>query len=308
MANQFRCAFFTEVYESTVDFYSRLPAFTIGESWDRADDDKGTVFCINSGMIEVLTMPRHDENWVWSRERPTGFSVIIELDDVDSFYKQIVEKNISIEVDIADMDWGHRSFQISDPNGVRLYFFSEIARIRKMNINDHDDYHLRLARPDEVGQLREIEEAAGERFDGLDIFDESPGSSFSLDEMFRLAKLNQVWLACDSSDRSVGMIVASIRGGNAYIEELDVLPEHGRRGLGKRLIEHVCDWALENGCAAVELSTFRYVPWNGPFYRKNGFRDLSHGEWTDDMPEIRAIETKQGLAPEARVFMRRDLR
>jgi 4-diphosphocytidyl-2-C-methyl-D-erythritol kinase len=126
--------------------------------------------------------------------------------------------------------------------------------------------------------------------------------------MFRLAKLNQVWVACDSNNQPVGMIVTSIRGPNAYIEELDVLPEHGRRGLGKRLIEHICNWALEHDCAAVELSTCRDVPWNGPFYRKNGFRDLSRGEWTDDMPEIRAIETRQGLAPEARVFMRRDLR
>src|SRR5262245_46669314 len=122
MANQFRCAFFSEEYEATVDFYNSLPGFTTGESWDRADDDKGTTFLINSGMIEVLTMPRHNEDWVWSRERPKGFSIIIELDDVDSFYEQILEKSISIEVDIADMDWGHRSFQLVDPSGVRLYF------------------------------------------------------------------------------------------------------------------------------------------------------------------------------------------
>ena len=101
------------------------------------------------------------------------------------------------------------------------------------------EYHLRLARPDEVGRLREIEDLAGERFDGLDIFDPSFSSSFSLDEMYRLAKLGQVWAACDLSDRPVGMIVASIRCGNGYIEELDVLPEHGRKGLGARLIEHV---------------------------------------------------------------------
>jgi len=167
------------------------------------------------------------------------------------------------------------------------------------------EYHLRLARPDEVGRLREIEDEAGERFNGLDIFDPSLSSSFSLDEMYRLAKLSQVWVACDSNDKPVGMIVASIRCGNGYIEELDVLPEHGRRGLGVRLLNRVCEWALENGCVAVDLSTFRDVPWNGPFYRKNGFRDLAAEEWTADMALIREIETKQGLLPDARVFMRR---
>src|SRR5215813_5915840 len=108
-----------------------------------------------------------------------------------------------------------------------------------------EEYHLRLARPSEVGRLREIEDEAGERFNGLDIFDESLSSSFSLDEMYRLAKLNQVWTVCDSDNKPVGMVVASIRGEHAYIEELDVLSEHGRRGLGTRLLEQVCNWALE---------------------------------------------------------------
>jgi len=71
------------------------------------------------------------------------------------------------------------------------------------------EYHLRLARPDEVGRLREIEDEAGERFNGLDIFDPSLSSSFSLDEMYRLTKLSQVWVACDSNDKPVGMSVAS---------------------------------------------------------------------------------------------------
>lgn len=179
----------------------------------------------------------------------------------------------------------------------------------KMNAQteQEDEYHIRLARPDEVGRLREIEDEAGERFNGLDIFDPSLDSSFSLDEMYRLAKLNQVWVTCDKNDTPVGMVLASVRDGNAYIEELDVLPEHGRRGLGTRLIDQVCIWAIENGCSAVDLSTFRDVPWNGPFYRKNGFRDLTIAEWTTEMPKIRDSETAQGLAPEARVFMRREL-
>jgi GNAT superfamily N-acetyltransferase len=168
-------------------------------------------------------------------------------------------------------------------------------------------YHIRLARPDEVGRLREIEDEAGERFNGLDIFDPELSSSFPLDELYRLAKLGQVWVMCGRNDFPVGMIIASVRCGNGYIEELDVLPEHGRRGLGRRLIEHVCEWARERGCSAVDLSTFRDVPWNGPFYRKNGFRDLTEAEWTKDMPHLREIETKLGLTPEARVFMRRDL-
>lgn len=55
------------------------------------------------------------------------------------------------------------------------------------------------------------------------------------------------------------------------------------------------------------LSTFRDVPWNAPFYSKNGFRALSPSEWTPTMRAIREKEAQHGLRVEARVFMRREL-
>jgi GNAT superfamily N-acetyltransferase len=170
---------------------------------------------------------------------------------------------------------------------------------------EKNEYQFRLARPDEAGRLREIEDEAGKRFDGLDIFDPSLSSSFPMDELQRLLARAQVWVVCDSNDLAVGMVLASVRCGNGYIEELDVIPEHGRRGLGTQLVEIACSWAREQGCSAVDLSTFRDVPWNGPFYRKLGFRVLEPDEWTTDMPNLRAIEIAQGLVPDARVFMRR---
>jgi GNAT superfamily N-acetyltransferase len=88
---------------------------------------------------------------------------------------------------------------------------------------------------------------------------------------------------------------------------MDVLPAYGRRGLGGRLLEAVCDWARAHGYPAVTLSTFRDVPWNGPFYRRHGFRDLRPAEWTPGMQAIREKEARHGLRVEARVFMRRDL-
>jgi hypothetical protein len=102
-------------------------------------------------------------------------------------------------------------------------------------------------------------------------------------------------------------VIASVRDGAAYIEELDVVPAHGRRGLGTRLIAQVCAWAEAHGFASVTLSTFRDVPWNGPFYWKRGFRDLSPAEWTPDMLAIREREIQHGLRVEARVVMRRVL-
>jgi GNAT superfamily N-acetyltransferase len=114
-------------------------------------------------------------------------------------------------------------------------------------------------------------------------------------------------VGCLEDDLPVGMVIASVRDGAVYVEEMDVLPTHGRRGLGARLLGRVCIWAGAQGHAAVTLSTFRDVPWNGPFYRKHGFRDLQPAEWTPGMRAIRETEERQGLRVEARVFMRRDL-
>jgi GNAT superfamily N-acetyltransferase len=170
-----------------------------------------------------------------------------------------------------------------------------------------DGYRIRVARRDEFTRLREIEDEAGQRFVGLPIYDETLDSSFPADALARFLEMQQVWVVCQDDDRPVGMVIASVLDGMAYVEELDVLPAHGRRGLGGRLLAHVFAWGAAQGCAAVTLSTFREVPWNGPFYRRHGFRDLTPEEWTPSMPAIRQRETAVGLKPDARVFMRREL-
>ena len=167
------------------------------------------------------------------------------------------------------------------------------------------EYRIRLARADEVARIRQIEDEAGTMFSGLGLIDEALDPSFPLDAVARLIGERQVWVACQEDDVPVGMVIASVREGAAYIEELDVVPAHGRRGLGSRLVECVCEWAKACEYRTVTLSTFRDLPWNGPFYRKRGFRDLSPADWTADMHAIREREVQHGLRVDTRVFMRR---
>ncbi|MGE5290991.1 MAG: GNAT family N-acetyltransferase [Micromonosporaceae bacterium] len=168
-------------------------------------------------------------------------------------------------------------------------------------------YRIRLARPDEVPRLREIEDEAGAIFSGLGLIDEALDVPFPLNELARLVGMGQVWVGCLEDGLPVGMVIASVREGAVYVEEMDVLPAHGRRGLGTRMLACVCAWAQAHGYPAVTLSTFRDVPWNGPFYRKRGFRDLQPAEWTPGMRAIREKEGQHGLRVDARVFMRREL-
>ena len=75
-------------------------------------------------------------------------------------------------------------------------------------------------------------------------------------------------------------------GRAAHIEQVGVDPAFARRGLGRRLIEHVAAEARRWGLGALTLTTFRDVPWNGPWYARHGFTQLPPERWG---PQIRTL-------------------
>jgi GNAT superfamily N-acetyltransferase len=90
-----------------------------------------------------------------------------------------------------------------------------------------------------------------------------------------------------------------------HLEEIDVHPDHGRRGLGARLIRHLCHWAAGKGYDAVTLTTFRDVPWNFPFYTRLGFEVVPPEQVSASLREIVEDEARRGLDPLRRVVMKR---
>jgi GNAT superfamily N-acetyltransferase len=84
-----------------------------------------------------------------------------------------------------------------------------------------------------------------------------------------------------------------------HLEEIDVHPTHGRRGLGTALVRAVCEWATASGYVMLTLTTFRAVPWNLPFYGRLGFVEIPRETLR---PELSA-EAHRGLDPDTRVVM-----
>ncbi len=124
---QFRFSYFTPEYESTVAFYRDDLELPILESWDRNPDDRGTLFGAASGAIEVLTLPKGGESsHLWDDRPPQGAFMVIEVEDVEQSYRRAVQKGLPIQEDLTTQAWGHRSFCVREPNGLTLYFFSEI--------------------------------------------------------------------------------------------------------------------------------------------------------------------------------------
>jgi GNAT superfamily N-acetyltransferase len=89
-----------------------------------------------------------------------------------------------------------------------------------------------------------------------------------------------------------------------HLDELDVDPSHGRRGLGTALVRTVCDWAAASGYSGLTLTTFRGVPWNLPFYARLGFTEVPVDGARPELAAVVSAEAARGLTPETRAVMR----
>ena len=49
-----------------------------------------------------------------------GVYLTIEVENVDSYYKQLKEKGTPIEIELRNEPWGDRHFAIIDPNGIGI--------------------------------------------------------------------------------------------------------------------------------------------------------------------------------------------
>ena len=67
-------------------------------------------------------LPDHPSQQALFRQRFSGqgMYLTIEVDDVDSLYKEIKEKNVEIKIELRDEPWGDRHFAIQDPNGIGI--------------------------------------------------------------------------------------------------------------------------------------------------------------------------------------------
>ncbi len=170
-----------------------------------------------------------------------------------------------------------------------------------------NEYHIRLARDEDLNALPDIECEAAIRFAPYGLAEPLSNILTSIVSLREGLQADRLWVAADGDDRPVGFARAGVVGENAHLDELDVRPAHGQRGLGTALVETVCDWAKDSGYRAVTLATLRHIPWNAPWYQRLGFRVLEAHELTAALSDLLHEEIQHGLPADQRVAMRRDL-
>jgi len=166
------------------------------------------------------------------------------------------------------------------------------------------EYSIELARKQDLALIPAIELAAARLLAGY-----APESVLA--EATSQEDLNQalgrgcLWVAL-KHDVPVGFAqVEQLEPKVSHLKEIDVLREHGRRGLGTRLVQTVCKCAAESGLTAVTLTTFRDVPWNMPFYQRLGFNEIPAAEQSAALIAVLEQEAARGLDRTRRVAMRR---
>jgi len=166
---------------------------------------------------------------------------------------------------------------------------------------ENSNYTIRAARPPDLPLLAAIEQAAAALFHAT-AYPELAAGPFITAEADLTHEL--AWVVVDATDQPVGFVIARVLADSVHIHELDVHPQHARQRLGWRLIQEAAAWARAQDVAALTLTTFADVPWNGPYYTRLGFCPLDEAATTPAMREILQAEEAAGLPMARRICMR----
>ena len=169
------------------------------------------------------------------------------------------------------------------------------------------DFNIRPANFDEYDLLADVERSAAQRFLQVGLADIAEAEPTDAEFIGTVAAFGGAFVAArQEDDAPVGFILVGILDRAAHIYELSVAEDYGRQGIGRLLIEEASRYAGAEGVTALTLSTFRDVPWNGPFYEQLGFRYLSRAEWTPALHILHKLEKLNRLPVKRRAFMRWD--
>ncbi len=174
---------------------------------------------------------------------------------------------------------------------------AKISAMVDQTPTDPGAHRIRRARARDLTHIAAIEDAGGPQFRehfGADI---NPILlSPATDGRQRAEKPGFLLVAAaDQTSPPVGFVHVLVLDGNAHLEQISVLPDHQHRGLGRMLVEAAEDEARSRGFTRMSLCTFRDVPWNGPYYRSLGFREVAEADLAPYEARLREKERELGL-------------
>ena len=113
--------FYASDLSKTLEFYKKLGfSAELSEGTVRVAFDNVKLAFVDENKTEIKKE---------SGMKPKGLGVFtyVKVDNVDEYYKSLVEKGIHTPSEPKDWPWGKREFAVKDPDGYKLIFFSDVS-------------------------------------------------------------------------------------------------------------------------------------------------------------------------------------
>ena len=115
----------TKNYEAMVEFYRDRLGMSISQDWDHPVN-RGTLLSFgekaSNTVIEVLELGEEAVPGV----KPVNVVLSIEVSAVDEWHDRLIGRGVTIARGLEDATWGHRSFGIDDPDGLRIWYYQDL--------------------------------------------------------------------------------------------------------------------------------------------------------------------------------------
>lgn len=164
---------------------------------------------------------------------------------------------------------------------------------------------IRAATGSDASSLPDVERSATELFRTV------PALAWIADDdvlspevHLRFIAAGTAWVAVDDTGKVRGFLSAEQFGQVLHIWELAVHRDCQGRGYGRALVSHAIAHARRQRLSAVTLTTFRDLPWNGPFYGRLGFDAIESSALDERLTAVLEHEREIGLPVHLRCAMR----
>ncbi len=117
----------TRDFDGMLRFYRDILGMILVEGWDHPGN-RGALLSagemVGDALIEILDL----DNLAVPDTTPVNVELSIQVKDAVAWHDGYQAGGGDIARGLEDTPWGHRSFGIDDPDGLRIWLYEEISR------------------------------------------------------------------------------------------------------------------------------------------------------------------------------------
>jgi len=156
---------------------------------------------------------------------------------------------------------------------------------------------VRLATNSDCILLPAIERSAGRRFAEIGMEDVSIEPLPEAKAWEPHCASSSLWVSVDRQDQPFGFLAAGVHDDLLFVYQLAVAYERQRQGVGHALLARAEAGAQALGLDQVFLTTFCDVPFNGPYYQRQGYRTVDAADLPRALQPVMDAEHRRWSGP-----------